>query len=90
MTNAHVVAGVDQPSVLVRGTGKVWPARVDYIDPQVDVAVLYVPGLNAPTVEFARTLAERGWESSKAISPKTVPWPKVTSRCEPTLSSMER
>ncbi|CAB4849012.1 unannotated protein [freshwater metagenome] len=53
MTNAHVVAGIDNPDVLVRGTGKRWPARVVYIDPRLDVAVLYVPGLNAPVLTFA-------------------------------------
>jgi len=53
MTNAHVVAGIDNPDVLVRGTGKRWPSRVVYIDPRLDVAVLYVPGLNAPVLTFA-------------------------------------
>lgn len=60
MTNAHVVAGVDEPTVLVRGTGTAWPARVVYIDPEVDVAVLWVPGLDAPTIPFSSTVAERG------------------------------
>lgn len=59
MTNAHVVAGVANPGVLVRGTGRVWPARVVYIDPRVDVAVLEVPGLSAPTLSFSTT-ATRG------------------------------
>jgi S1-C subfamily serine protease len=60
MTNAHVVAGVDDPVVLIRGTGVAWPARVVYIDPAVDVAVLWVPGLKAPTIRFAETVAGRG------------------------------
>ena len=59
MTNAHVVAGVANPEVLVRGTGRVWPARVVYIDPRVDVAVLEVPGLSAPALSFSTT-ATRG------------------------------
>ena len=59
MTNAHVVAGVDHPGVLVRGTGKVVDATVVYIDPEVDVAVLDVPGLEASSLRFATT-AERG------------------------------
>lgn len=53
MTNAHVVAGVDRPMVLVDGVGQPRPARVVYLDPQVDVAVLDVPGLDAPTLSFA-------------------------------------
>ena len=59
MTNAHVVAGVDDPEVRVRGTGKSWPARVVYLDPLLDVAVLAVPGLDAPVLTFAGT-ARRG------------------------------
>ncbi len=53
MTNAHVVAGVSHPDVLVRGTGKVWSSSVVYFDPDRDVAVLYVPGLHAPALAFA-------------------------------------
>jgi S1-C subfamily serine protease len=59
MTNAHVVAGIDRPEVLVRGTGRAWPASVVYIDPRLDVAVLAVPGLSAPQLEFT-TDARRG------------------------------
>jgi S1-C subfamily serine protease len=59
MTNAHVVAGVDHPSVTVRGVGRAWPATVVYLDAQVDVAVLYVPGLDASPLAFAST-AVRG------------------------------
>jgi S1-C subfamily serine protease len=59
MTNAHVVAGVANPGVLVRGVGKLWEAHVVYLDPVMDVAVLEVPGLGAPVLAFATT-AERG------------------------------
>ena len=40
MTNAHVVAGVDQPSVEIGGTAVV--GTVVYYDPEVDVAVIAV------------------------------------------------
>lgn len=53
MTNAHVVAGVRDPVVRVRGTGREFPARVVYLDPDTDVAVLAVPGLGAAPLEFA-------------------------------------
>jgi S1-C subfamily serine protease len=52
MTNAHVVAGIDRPTVRVGGVGRPLPARVVLFDPQKDVAVLYVPGLRAPVVHF--------------------------------------
>lgn len=47
MTNAHVVAGTD--ALLVTGTGGVpLAASVIYFDPDIDVAVLDVPDLDAP------------------------------------------
>ncbi|WP_369388773.1 MarP family serine protease [Streptomyces sp. CG1] len=59
MTNAHVVAGIDQPSVRVGGVGRSYEARVVLFDPDRDVAVLYVPGLHAPVLRFDTT-AVRG------------------------------
>lgn len=52
MTNAHVVAGIDDPSVRVGGVGKAYEARVVLFDADKDVAVLYVPGLRAPLLRF--------------------------------------
>jgi S1-C subfamily serine protease len=45
VTNAHVVAGVTNPSVQVGGVGRQYPAKVVAFDPQRDIAVLSVPGL---------------------------------------------
>lgn len=52
MTNAHVVAGIDDPSVRVGGVGRAYEARVVLFDSDKDVAVLYVPGLKAPLLRF--------------------------------------
>ncbi|MFJ6660550.1 MarP family serine protease [Streptomyces sp. NPDC091377] len=52
MTNAHVVAGIDEPTVRVGGVGRAYPARVVLFDPEKDVAVLYVPELTAPVLSF--------------------------------------
>ncbi|MHB9862369.1 MarP family serine protease [Streptomyces sp. YIM S03343] len=52
MTNAHVVAGIDDPAVRIGGVGRSYPARVVLFDAQRDVAVLYVPGLKAPVLRF--------------------------------------
>jgi S1-C subfamily serine protease len=52
MTNAHVVAGIDSPSVRVGGVGPSYDARVVLFDPDKDVAVLYVPYLKAPVLVF--------------------------------------
>ncbi|MFD0212237.1 MarP family serine protease [Streptomyces hirsutus] len=59
MTNAHVVAGIDEPTVRVGGVGQAYEARVVLFDPQKDVAVLYVPGLRAPVLRFVDD-ADRG------------------------------
>ena len=53
LTNAHVVAGVTQRQTVITDTGQGFPATVVYYDPQVDVAVLYVPGLDLSPLRFA-------------------------------------
>jgi S1-C subfamily serine protease len=52
LTNAHVVAGVTQHQTVTTPDGLQLPAVVVFYDPQVDVAVLYVPGLNLPVLNF--------------------------------------
>jgi S1-C subfamily serine protease len=53
LTNAHVVAGVTSRQTVTTTSGRSLPATVVYYDPQVDVAVLYVPGLNLNPLRFA-------------------------------------
>jgi S1-C subfamily serine protease len=53
LTNAHVVAGVTQQQTITTGGGQTLRAVVVFYDPQVDVAVLYVPRLNLPPLRFA-------------------------------------
>lgn len=57
MTNAHVVAGVDRPVVRIDDTD--YAAQVYYYDPDTDVAVLSVPDLDAPALDFDRTARSR-------------------------------
>jgi len=52
MTNAHVVAGVNQALVVTTPDGTPHTARVVLYDPQVDIAVLYVPGLDLAPLQF--------------------------------------
>jgi S1-C subfamily serine protease len=52
MTNAHVVAGVDDPEVVL-GDESV-PAEVVYYNPDVDVAILALDSGNLPTLGFDR------------------------------------
>jgi S1-C subfamily serine protease len=58
MTNAHVVAGVDQPSVEVGGEQR--RATVVLFDPTKDVAVLQVPDLGLRALAFARRPVDTG------------------------------
>ncbi len=53
MTNAHVVAGVSDPVVVV--SGQRLPAQVVVFDPKLDVAVLRVNGLGLRPLEFDRS-----------------------------------
>jgi S1-C subfamily serine protease len=50
MTNAHVVAGVSSPKVEVNGHS--YDAKVVLFDSSVDIAVLFVPELNAKPLVF--------------------------------------
>ena len=52
LTNAHVVAGVTQQQTVTTTAGTRLLATVVFYDPQVDVAVLYVPGLNLAPLQF--------------------------------------
>jgi S1-C subfamily serine protease len=52
VTNAHVVAGVTSRQTVTTDTGRTLPATVVYYDPQVDIAVLWVPGLNLTPLRF--------------------------------------
>jgi S1-C subfamily serine protease len=52
LTNAHVVAGVTQGLTVTTPGGRPYTATVVFYDPQVDIAVLYVPGLNLTPLQF--------------------------------------
>lgn len=53
MTNAHVVGGVDEPTVQIGGEGRRYDATVVLYDWERDIAVLDVPNLNAPVLKFS-------------------------------------
>ena len=68
MTNAHVVAGVYDPEVLV-GDDEV-DARVVYYNPDLDVAVLAVDGVDRPHLSFdldrdVRRRRQRCWATPR-------------------------
>ncbi|TFC94643.1 MULTISPECIES: MarP family serine protease [Cryobacterium] len=55
LTNAHVVAGVSEP-VVVTPDGRAQSGQVVYFDPAVDLAVIAVPGLDAPPLALGDNL----------------------------------
>jgi S1-C subfamily serine protease len=55
VTNAHVVAGVDEPVVETPG-GRAFPGRVVYFDSQHDLAVVAVDGLRSEPLALAADL----------------------------------
>jgi S1-C subfamily serine protease len=65
LTNAHVVAGVADGPRVYATDGSSYLGRVVYYDPQRDVAVLYVPGLRAPSMRFA---AAPGYGASAIVA----------------------
>jgi S1-C subfamily serine protease len=53
LTNAHVVAGVTARQTVTTESGVTLPATVVFYDPQVDVAILYVPHLGLSPLRFS-------------------------------------
>ncbi len=53
LTNAHVVAGVTAQQYIYTTSERVLSARVVLYDPKVDIAVLYVPGLDLRSLGWA-------------------------------------
>jgi S1-C subfamily serine protease len=61
MTNAHVLAGVTDP--VVHAEGEEYDATPVYIDEEIDVAVLDVPGLPTVPLSFTAQPADSGDDS---------------------------
>ena len=80
MTNAHVVAGVDEPQVEV-GDEQL-PAQVVLFDPGRDVAVLAVPGLERPPLRFSTATAEPGTSAIVVGYPQDGPFRPDAARIQ--------
>jgi S1-C subfamily serine protease len=78
MTNAHVVAGVQDPKVTTPGGGTL-DATVVLYDSHRDVAVLDVPGLSASPLAFGPAAA-RGTQAVAAGYPENGPFRPVAAR----------
>ena len=79
LTNAHVVAGVTLRQTVATRTGIRMGATVVMFDPERDLAVLYVPRLNARPLSFAGP-ASLGDEAIVAGYPRDRPFTVVPAR----------
>ena len=79
LTNAHVVAGVTEEQNVYLPSGRVLSARVVLFDPKVDVAILYVPGLDLSSLDFAAQ-AKVGANAIVAGYPLNGPFTAVAAR----------
>jgi S1-C subfamily serine protease len=78
MTNAHVVAGTDE--VAIETTEGRYPARVVYFNPEVDIAVLAVPRLQAKSLKLSTTEAGAGDSSIVLGYPLDGPYTTTPAR----------
>ena len=88
MTNAHVVAGVDEPKVVV-GDRRL-DARVVLFDPSTDVAVLAVPGLERAALDFAAEPAQPEADAIVAGYPLDGPFNVQAARVADTIDARGR
>ena len=79
ITNAHVVAGVTEGQTVTTMSGVPYHAQVVFYDPQVDIAVLYVPGLNLTPLQF-NDQAQSGASAIVAGYPENHPFTEVPAR----------
>lgn len=80
ITNAHVVAGVNGGPVVSTMSGTQYHAQVVFYDPQVDIAVLDVPGLNLAPLSFANPPGKAGDSAVVAGYPLNHPFTQVPAR----------
>jgi S1-C subfamily serine protease len=79
MTNAHVVAGT-QGSLEVALSGQDYAGHVVWYDPEVDLAVVYVPSLDAPAISWAGSVATTGDDAIVLGYPLNGPFTPTAAR----------
>jgi S1-C subfamily serine protease len=85
LTNAHVVAGVRGGLRVSNGWPNSASAQVVLFDPRRDIAVLYVPGLNAPPLGLIRHV-QAGSSAIVAGYPDSLPLTTVPARVSSPLA----
>jgi S1-C subfamily serine protease/uncharacterized membrane protein required for colicin V production len=79
MTNAHVVAGT-RGALLVEVNGRRLSGRVVHYDAELDLAVLYIPGLSAPSLSWAGEPAAPGDDAIVLGYPLDGPYTATSAR----------
>jgi len=88
ITNAHVVAGVDDPAVRVRlGDGPL-RGQVVHFDPMVDIALVAVPELESPPLALADQPARSGDDAVVAGFPSSGPYRVEPARIRSVVQAM--
>lgn len=78
MTNAHVVAGTRTVRIELKKNS--YAAKVVVYDARLDLAVLHVPGLNAPVMQFAGAEAPSGADAIVLGFPLDGPYDAQSAR----------
>jgi S1-C subfamily serine protease len=86
VTNAHVVAGIEDVTVRLKGTGPALLGTVVVFDPQRDLAVVAVPDLSAPALSLGPDLG-RGADAVVAGFPLDGPLRLDAARVRQTLTA---
>ncbi len=79
LTNAHVVAGVENPTLRVKGKGKAFEGIVVYFDPALDVAIIRTKDFPSVALRISEPLA-RGENAVVAGFPGGGPLTLVPAR----------
>ena len=79
ITNAHVVAGT-AGGLTIQVNGEEETGRVVYYDPNLDLAVLHVPGLDAPALRWAPAEAGTGSDAVVVGYPLDGPFRAMSAR----------
>jgi S1-C subfamily serine protease len=86
VTNAHVVAGSGDLAVQIGGTGEAVPATLVVFDPERDLAVLAVPGLDASPLRLGTELRSSA-QAYVAGYPEGGPYDVEPARVRQTLDA---
>jgi S1-C subfamily serine protease len=86
VTNAHVVAGELDTRVEVGGNSPGLPAQAIDFDPNNDIAVLRVPGLEAPALSLAPAIPQPGTPAAILGYPEDGPFNAQPGRIGETLN----